>query len=101
MDHTLHAERLYGKGKRVHRLAIDTVPDGTMIALHGEALAVRGEKLLLWSPLGYLPPRPRPHGIEVDVLTPPSILAVLARSYRPLWHPSADTCDEFDAEQIR
>src|SRR5262245_13875141 len=89
MDYTLHAERLNGKGKRVHRLAIDTLPDGAMITLHGEALAVRGEKLLLWSPSGYSPPRPRPHGIEVDVLTPPSILAVLARGYRPLWHSSA------------
>ena len=25
----------------------------------------------------------------VDVLTPPSILAVLRRGYGPLWHPSA------------
>ena len=31
----------------------------------------------------------RPHGIDVDVLTPPSILAVLAQGYAPLWHPSA------------
>ena len=89
MDHTLHAERLHGTGKRVHRLSIDTLPDGAMIALHGEALAVRGEKLLLWSLSGYSPPRPRPHGIEVDVLTPPSMLAVLERGYTPLWHSSA------------
>jgi len=89
MDHTLHAERLSGKGKRVHRLAIDTLPDGAMIMLHGEAWAVRGEKLLLWSPSGYSSARPRPHGIEVDVLTPPSMLAVLERGYTPLWHSSA------------
>jgi hypothetical protein len=89
MDHALHAERLHGKGKRVHRLAIDTLPDGAMIALDGEALAVRGEKLLVWSLSGYSPPRPRPHGIEVDVLTPPSMLAVLERGYTPLWHSSA------------
>lgn len=89
MDHTLHAERLNGKDKRFHRLAIDTLPDGAMIVHHGEALAVRGEELLLWRPSGYSPARPRPHGIEVEVLTPPSILAVLERGYTPLWHSSA------------
>jgi hypothetical protein len=31
----------------------------------------------------------RPSGIDVEVLTPPSILNVLARGYAPLWHPSA------------
>ena len=68
---------------------IDTLPDGAMIAIDGEAHAVRGEALLRWSPAGYAAPRPRPRGIAVDVLTPPSILAVLKRGYRPQWHPSA------------
>jgi len=89
MDHTLHAERLNGKGKRFHRLAVDTLPDGAMIVHLGEALAVRGEELLLWRPSGYSPARPRPHGNEVEVLTPPSILAVLERGYTPIWHSSA------------
>jgi hypothetical protein len=28
--------------------------------------------------------------VSVDVLTPPSTLAVLAAGYQPKWHPSAD-----------
>ena len=32
----------------------------------------------------------RPRGIMVDVLTPPSTLAVLAAGYAPHWHPSAE-----------
>jgi hypothetical protein len=31
----------------------------------------------------------RPRGVTVDVLTPPSILAVLKRGYAPRWHKSA------------
>src|SRR4029077_7992438 len=32
MDDVLHAERLAGKKKRVHRRNLDTLPDGAMIA---------------------------------------------------------------------
>ena len=35
---------------------------------------------------GFAPPT---FSEEVEVLTPPAILAVLARGYVPLWHPSA------------
>jgi hypothetical protein len=89
MDVVLHAERLKGKTKRVHRREIDTLPDGAMIARGGEALALRGGRLLRWTPSGYDEKRRRPRAGEADVLTPPSILAVLKRGYRPLWHPSA------------
>jgi hypothetical protein len=89
MDELLHAERLDGKTKRLHRRKIDTLPDGTMIAVGGDAFAVQGTQLLRWTPSGYAETRRRPRGIQVDVLTPPAILAVLARGYRPLWHPSA------------
>jgi len=88
MDKVLHAERLDGKSKRTHARALDTLPDGAMIALDGEALAVRGQHLLRWTPSGYTEKRARPRG-DVDVLTPPSMLTVLARGYAPLWHPSA------------
>jgi hypothetical protein len=90
MDDVLHAERLDGKAKRLHKRKLDTLPDGTMIVRAGEALAVRGTKLLPWTPVGYGSPVARPRGGEVDVLTPPSILAVLAAGYAPLWHPSAE-----------
>ena len=90
MDDALHAERLDGKQKRTHRRAIDALPDGAMIALDGEAFAVRGKHLLHWSPSGYSERRARRRGIDVDVLTPPSMLTVLSRGYPPRWHATAD-----------
>jgi hypothetical protein len=89
MDMILHAERLDGKAKRMHKRKIDTLPDGTVIALGGKAFAVRGESLLAWSPPGYAQVLPRPRGIAVDMLTPPSTAAVLKAGYAPRWHPSA------------
>ena len=89
MDKVLHAERLDGKTKRIVLRKIDTLPDGVMVALGGEAFAVRGNKLLRWTSRGYAKAMPRPRKITVDVLTPPSIVAVLKAGYVPLWHRSA------------
>jgi hypothetical protein len=89
MDVVLHAERMDGKAKRRHRVAIDGLPDGTMIALDGEAFALRGKHLLRWTPKGYMETKRRPRGIKADVLTPPSMVAVLKAGYAPLWHSSA------------
>lgn len=89
MDDVLHRERLDGRAKCLHRLALDTLPDGSMIAQGGEAFAVRGGHLLRWTPTGYEAPQPRPRGIESEVLTPPSIVNVLKQGYVPQWHPSA------------
>ena len=89
MDKVLHAERLNGKEKRTAARALDTLPDGAMIALDGEAFAVRGKHLLRWTPSGYAEKRARPRGLDIDVLTPPSMLTVLSRGYAPRWHPSA------------
>lgn len=89
MDEVLHRERLDGRAKRRHRRAIDTLPDGAMIARDGEAFALRGNGLLRWTPTGYDKALPRLRGIDVDVLTPPSIIDVLKRGYAPLWHPGA------------
>jgi hypothetical protein len=93
MDVILQVERLDGRDKRRHRLAVGDLPDGAAIVMPGnekQAAMLRGNKLLRWSPKGYVAPGKRPRGINVDVLTPPSILAVLKAGYRPLWHPSAD-----------
>jgi hypothetical protein len=90
MDEVLHRERLDGRAKRTHKHEIDTLPDGAFIALDGEAFAVRGTKLLRWTSEGYNTRKPRPRGITVDALTPPSILDVFSSGYQPRWHPSAD-----------
>ncbi|HEV2955970.1 MAG TPA: hypothetical protein VGX95_07615 [Xanthobacteraceae bacterium] len=90
MDEVLHAQRLDGREKRRHRAALDALPDGAMIVLENdEPLALRGDALLPWSFAGYGPARPRPRGIEVDLVTPPAVVAVLSAGYRPQWHPSA------------
>ena len=89
MDEILHIERLAGRDKRLHRRKIDSLADGAMIALDGEAFAVRGKHLLPWTPRGYGRLRPRPRNATVDVLTPPSILTVLKAGFQPRWHPSA------------
>jgi len=91
MDLVLQAERLDGKAKRMHCARIDDLPDGVMTAIDGNAYAVRGQHLLRWTPQGYASAQSRPHGIAVDLLTPPSIVAVLERGYRPLWHPSENS----------
>ncbi|MGE0564252.1 MAG: hypothetical protein AB7O50_07020 [Pseudolabrys sp.] len=90
MDVVLHRERLDGKTKRLHRRAINALPDGTMIARGDAAFALRGNRLLRWTPSGYREGARRPRDGKVDVLTPPSILRALGRGYAPLWHPSAD-----------
>ena len=89
MDDVLHRERLDDRAKRLHRQPIDTLPDGVMIAENGNAFAVRGKHLLRWTPSGYDAVQRRPRGIDADVLTPPSIVAVLAQGYAPQWHTSA------------
>ena len=89
MDAILHAERLNGRTKRLHRRNFDELPDGAFVALAEGAFAVRGKSLLRFSPSGYHDSENRPRGGAVDVLTPPAILAVLTAGYQPHWHPSA------------
>ena len=89
MDEVLHAERLRGRAKRLHRRHVDELPDGAFAAFDGAAFAIRGSTLLRWTSEGHGAREPRPHRIAVDVLTPPAILAVLSAGYEPRWHLSA------------
>jgi hypothetical protein len=66
------------------------LPNGAFVALDGDPYAIHGANLLRWNPEGYTVRKQRPSGITADVLTPPSILAVLGAGYRPRWHPSAE-----------
>ncbi|MDQ8726752.1 hypothetical protein [Bradyrhizobium sp. LHD-71] len=91
MDDVLHAERLHGRAKRRHDRKLDELPDGAFITLSGDdAFAVKGARLLRWTPSGYADARERPTGITVQMLTPPSIARVLSRGYVPRWHPTAE-----------
>lgn len=88
MDAVLHGERLAGRAKRTWRAEAAGLPDGTMIAVGGEALALRGGEALPWSFGGYGPASPLPPG-PVAVLTPPSIVDVLCEGFALAWHESA------------
>jgi hypothetical protein len=89
MDLVLQSERLNGREKRTHEIRIDDLPDGAVVALDGAAFAARGSHLLRWSENGYSERIPRSRGVA-NVLTPPSIVGVLAAGYQPQWHSSAD-----------
>ena len=89
MDWVLQRQRLDGREKRTHEMRIDDLPDGAFIALDGTAFALRGSSLLRWSESGYAEKIARPRGMA-EVLTPPSIVAVLSAGYQPHWHPSAE-----------
>jgi hypothetical protein len=68
----------------------EEVPDGAMMQWEGQFLAKRGQHLLHWSFSGYTGVEKIIAGMQAKILTPPSIVAILARGYKPRWHPSAN-----------
>jgi hypothetical protein len=92
MDLILQSERLDGRVKRAHEMPMQDLPDGAFLTLEDRprvAFALRGSHLLRWSESGYVEKVARPRGVA-QVLTPPSIVNVLAAGYQPQWHPTAD-----------
>ncbi len=89
MDRRLHADRLDGRRKRTYRAQVDALPDGTYVAIDGVPWLVWGRELHEWSESRYVRRRKRPPSGEIDVLTPRSIVKLLAAGYRPAVHPSA------------
>jgi hypothetical protein len=88
MDDVLHAERL---GER-REAALDDLPDGAFVLRDGAPWLVLGDALRRWTPAGYTDTAPRT-ATRALVVTPPSLVAVLRRSWTPsavpLMHPSA------------
>jgi hypothetical protein len=92
----LHAERLTGAGvQRHHDAAVDELPDGVFVLRDGAPWLVRGDTLRRWTPAGYSDAVTRPTRARAVVVTPPSLVAVLDRGWRPaavpLLHPSAQS----------
>jgi hypothetical protein len=90
MDARLHSERI---DPRIRRQRTWTalprdLPDGVMVRHRGEPALVREGALRPWTWSGYAAPEPSGRS-PVEVLTPPSTVAVLGAGYRPLLHPSA------------
>ncbi|HEY6450296.1 MAG TPA: hypothetical protein VIX60_06420 [Candidatus Cybelea sp.] len=88
MDMRLHADRLDGKKKRTYRDDLANLPDGAYVTLDGQAWLVWAGALHAWSDSGYTRRRVRSARGEIEVLTPRSIVAILAAAYRPGVHPS-------------
>ncbi len=97
LDAALHAERLNADGsKNIHRASLRSLPNGVFVRLNqfrGGEFLVYSERLLLWYDDGYAYIVPRPRNGFVQVVTPPSIVKVIAAGYIPIIHPSALTAD--------
>ncbi|HWE83176.1 MAG TPA: hypothetical protein VG265_16115 [Gaiellaceae bacterium] len=92
MDVQLHDERLDSGVRRFHQAPFSSLPDGAMVLQDGEPRLVLGRSLLRWMPRGYDDPIPRPARGATLLITPPSLVAVLAAGWDPavpLLHPSA------------
>lgn len=84
MDRVIDAERRIGRQKRLHPMALDELPPGAMFVHKGAPFVVRDATIRQWSFSGYAPPQPRPRGLNIEAITPPSICAALANGYKPL-----------------
>lgn len=77
IDARLHAARLDGRGRRLHRIAADQVPDGAMIADDGGGAVLRARGgWWRWAFDGYTA-APEPIG-RVDLLTPWPVARLMA-----------------------
>ena len=93
IDERLHAERLEAGAQRHHEAELDGLPDGTFVLHRGVARLVLGDRLLAWTPAGYVEPDPRGERVRAVVVTPPSLVDVLRAGWDPvvpLLHPTAD-----------
>ena len=92
MDNQIHAERINAsKGKRTFAAQLGDLPDGVMVVLTQSPqsrLLWRG-KLWKWSFGEYDAPLEVERGLAVNVPTPASVCAVLAKGYAITVHPSA------------
>ena len=94
MDAQLHSERLDqgSRTRRYHRAPLDGLPDGVFVLREDRPWLVLGPQLLRWTAAGYDARRARPEGHEATVITPRSLVVVLAAGWEPLvplLHPSA------------
>lgn len=87
IDRILHASRLEGRAQRRHHSDIATLPDGAFILTDTGPALVRKARLHPFTTAGYGPPRHRPGGGTVTVLTPEPLVAVLRAGYAPTLHP--------------
>ncbi|HMC37061.1 MAG TPA: hypothetical protein VKK30_04260 [Actinomycetota bacterium] len=89
LDRVLHAQRIpVGAARTRFAARMGDLPDGAMAVDGSRAVLVRAGALRPWSASGYGAPRRIPPSAQVEVLTPASIVRVLAAGYRPSIHPT-------------
>jgi hypothetical protein len=89
MDAALHCERTdRSRRKLSYAASIADLPNGVMVRIDGEPGLLIGGRVHPWSFRGYGSPAAAGPG-EVEVLTPPSIVAAITAGYQPLVHCSA------------
>lgn len=92
LDEVLHQERLNGRQKATYPEKLSHLPRGCLVELEerGQPYLVLEDRLLPWQPEGYGQALPRLDHQIARVLTPPSVVRLLARGgYRVGIHPSA------------
>jgi hypothetical protein len=90
MDWELHRARIDRlKGKVTHQADWKALPDGCFVQIADSSYLVWRERLLRWSPEGYVEKQSCPDEGNVTVLTPEPIVRCLRRGYRPEIHKSA------------
>ncbi|MDX2158291.1 MAG: hypothetical protein SFW09_17465 [Hyphomicrobiaceae bacterium] len=90
MDVALQAERVTAAGTKVtHTAAWVDLPTAAFVRREGTAMLILDEHLVAWSSGGYAARTKKPRHGKAEVLTPQSIVAVIAAGYRPALHPSA------------
>lgn len=91
IDAILHDDRATeDRGKKTFDRQLLNLPAGTMIEFNGKAYLIWRDRLFLWSFLGYAPAKTKvaPQA-TVSVLTPKSIVRMLAKGFVPQVHKSA------------
>ncbi len=96
IDAQLHSERmaLGTSTRRLHDARFAELPDGAFVLQADGPCVVLGQRLLPWSPGGYLASRRRPTAGRATLITPPSLVELLRTDRTPLvalLHPSSAT----------
>lgn len=92
IDTILHSERVDRDGvQRRWQARLSELPDGAMVLADDSETAclLWQGGLSRWSTAGYIGREAIASGLSVTVLTPPSVIRVLAAGYRPRVHQSA------------
>jgi len=94
IDDVLHRERWDAteRRQRHHDAPLRDLPDGAFIAANDQSWLVLGSELVRWTPSGYAEREPRRPRATATVITPPSLVKVIAADRTPLvpfLHPSA------------